>query len=165
MNKFRIKTQELYNGRKFYTAQVRVKKYFLFIPYLNRSYEDIALTVNNKDNIYFLTAITDTPQDIPNLPNFGAYIICVSGGPTQDPGAPGTPATGTTLPTLTASLCKSDATAGGSIAVLGSQAGTGAWAGNNLTITSTATNFQIAHDRAGVTGNFNIRILGTQGAT
>jgi len=33
MEKFRIKTQELYNGRKFYTAQVRVKKYFLFIPY------------------------------------------------------------------------------------------------------------------------------------
>jgi len=121
----------------------------LFIPYLNRLYEDIAFAVNNKDNIFFQIPITSTAADIPNLPNFGAYIVCVSG-------------TDSTLPTLTASLCKSDATAAGSIAVLGSQVGTGAWAGNALTITSTATNFQIAHNRAGVTGNFNIRIMGTQ---
>jgi hypothetical protein len=125
---------------------------FLFIPYLNRLYEDIALTVNNKDNIYFQAPITDTASDIPNLPNFGAYIICVSGSTS-------------TLPTITASLCKADATAGGSVAVLGSQVGTGAWAGNALTISVTATNFQISHDRAAVIGNFNIRILGTQGAT
>ena len=125
---------------------------FLFIPYLNRLYEDIANTVNNKDNIYFQAPITSSATNIPNLPNFGAYVICVSG-------------TLSTLPTITASLCKSSATASGSVAVLGSQAGTGAWAGNTLTITSTATNFQIAHNRAGVTGNFNIRILGTQGAT
>lgn len=131
----------------------------LFIPYLNRLYEDIALTVNNKDNIAFLAPITSTASDIPNLPNFGAYIICVSGGPSQNPMA-----SGTTLPTITASLCKSDATAAGSIAVLGSQVGTGAWAGNALTITSTATNFQIAHNRVGVTGNFNIKITGTQEA-
>jgi hypothetical protein len=69
----------------------------------------------------------------------------------------------TTLPTITASLCKASAIGAGSIAVLGSQVGTGAWAGNALTITSTATNFQIAHNRAGVTGNFNIRLIGTQG--
>lgn len=125
---------------------------YLFIPYLNRLYEDIALTVNNKDNIYFQIPITDTAANIPNLPNFGAYIICVSG-------------TLTTLPTLTASLCKSSAAASGSIVVLGSQVGTGAWAGISLTVTSTATNFQIAHNNAAVTGNFNIRILGTQGAT
>ena len=125
---------------------------FLFIPYLNRLYEDIALTVNNKDNIYFLSPITSTATNIANLPNFGAYIICVSGAET-------------TLPSLTVSLCKSDATATGSVVVLGSQAGTGAWAGINLTVTSTATNFQIAHNNTGVTGNFNIRILGTQGAS
>jgi len=124
----------------------------LFISYLNRLYEDIALTVNNKDNIYFLAPITDTAANIPNLPNFGAFIICVSG---ED----------STLPTITASLCKADAGASGSVAVLGSQVGTSSWAGKALTITSTSTNFQIRHDRAGVTGNFNIRILGTQGAT
>lgn len=121
----------------------------LFVPYLNRLYEDIAFAGNNKDNIYFQIAITDTAQDIVNLPNFGAYIVAVSG-------------TLSTLPTLTASLCKADATAAGSIAVLGSQVGTGAWAGFALTITSTATNFQIAHNNTGVSGNFNIRIMGTQ---
>ena len=121
----------------------------LFIPYLNRLYEDIAFAVNERDNNYFPIPITDTPSNIPNVPNFGAFVLCVSG-------------VDGTLPTLTVSACKSDATASGSIAVLGSQVGTGAWAGNALTITSTATNFQIAHNRAGVTGNFNIRILGTQ---
>lgn len=122
---------------------------FLFIPYLNRLYEDIAFTVNNKDNTFFQIPISSTAEDIPNLPNFGAYLVCVSG-------------TDTSLPTLTASLCKASSTNAGSIASLGSQVGTGAWAGNSLTITSTSTNFQIKHDRTGVTGNFNIRIVGTQ---
>ncbi len=120
-----------------------------FIQYLNRLYEDIAFTVNEKDYVFFPIAISDTPSDIPNMPNFGAFIVCISG-------------VDSTLPTLTASLCKADSTAAGSIAPLGSQVGTGAWAGNALTITSTTTNFQIAHDRAGVTGNFNIKIIGTQ---
>lgn len=122
----------------------------LLEPFLNAMYEDIASSVNLKDNIYFPMAITSTAQNIVNAPNFGAYIICVSG-------------VDSTLPTLTASLCKADMTASGSIAALGSQVGTGAWAGNALTITSTATNFQIAHNRTGVSGNFNIRLIGTQG--
>lgn len=121
----------------------------LFDPYFTNLYQDIAFNMNNKDNIFYPMAISDIPQNILNLPNFGAFIICVSG-------------TSTSLPTLTASLCKASSSGAGSIAVLGSQVGTGAWAGNALTITSTATNFQIAHDRAGVTGNFNIRIIGTQ---
>lgn len=121
----------------------------LFIPYLNQLYQDISNTVNNKDAKFFTTAISSTAANIPNLPNFGAFIICVSGSDTS-------------LPTLTASLCKASSSGAGSIAPLGSQVGTGAWAGNALTITSTATNFQIAHNRAGVSGNFNIRIIGTQ---
>lgn len=123
---------------------------FLFIPYLNRLYEDIANTVNNKDNNFFQIPITSTAQDMYNVPNFGAYLVCISG-------------TDSSLPCLTASLVKSDAAVAGVINVLGTQAGTGAWAGINLTITSTATNFQIAHNRANVTGNFNINIVGTQG--
>lgn len=122
----------------------------LFIPYQNRVYEELAAAINERDNSYFPWPITSTAANIPNVPNFGAFIICISGETS-------------TLPTLTASLCKADATAAGSIAVLGSQVGTGAWAGNALTITSTATNFQVAHDRAGVSGNFNIRVIGTQG--
>lgn len=132
---------------------------FLFIPYLNRLYEDIALTVNNKDNIYFTTAITSTAANIPNLPNFGAYIVCVSGQVGD------ATVSDNNLPTITASLCKASPQDAGSVVVLGHQAGTGSWAGFVLTITSTATNFQIAHNNTGVTGNFNIRILGTQGST
>jgi len=121
----------------------------LFIPYLNRQFEETAYAVNEKDDSYFPWPITSTATNFPNVPNFGAFIVCISGE-------------SSTLPTLTASLCKADATASGSIAVLGSQVGTGAWAGNALTITSTATNFQVAHNRTGVTGNFNIRVIGTQ---
>lgn len=131
----------------------------LFIPYLNRLYEDIAFAMNSRDNTYFPIAVTDTPSDIPNVPNFGAFILCVSGEASENDGA-GNPIGW--LPTLTVSLCKSDASASGSIAVLGSQAGTGTWGGTNLTVTTTATNFQISHDNTGVSGNFNIRILGTQ---
>lgn len=121
----------------------------LFLPYLNRLYEDIAFAVNARDNSYFPIAITSTAANIPNMPNFGAFVLCVSG-------------VDSTLPTLNVSLCKASATGAGSIAVLGSQVGTGAWAGNAVTVTTTASNFQIAHNRAGVSGNFNIRILGTQ---
>ena len=122
----------------------------LFIPYLNRLYEDIAFTVNNKDDDYFQIAITDVASNIPNLPNFGSFIICVSGSVTG-------------LPTITASLTKASASSAGVIVVLGSQAGTTApWVAATLTITSTATNFQINHSVAATTGNFNIRIIGTQ---
>lgn len=121
----------------------------LFTPYLTRLYEDIAIAVNEKDNTSFQFAITDAAQNIPNIPNFGAFIICVSGSES-------------TLPTITASLCKASATAAGSVTGIGSQVGTGSWAGNALTISSTASNFQIRHNRAGATGNFNIRVIGTQ---
>ena len=59
-------------------------------------------------------------------------------------------------------LCKSSALAAGQVVVLGSQAGSGIWAGINLTITSTANNFQIAHNLANVAADFSIRICGTQ---
>lgn len=131
------------------TTTVVPSDWDLFIPYFNRQWEDLANTINFKDNNFYAMAISSSAANIVNIPTFGTFIICVSG-------------VNSTLPTLTASLCKSDATAAGSIAALGSQAGTGAWAGNNLTITSTTTNFQIAHDRTGVSANFNIRVIGTQ---
>lgn len=122
----------------------------LFVPYLNRLYEDIASAVNSKDPNHYPIAIISTPTNILNVPNFGAFILCVSG---VDP----------TLPTITVSLCKASNALAGVATALGSQVGTGAWAGNALTVTSTASNFQINHDRTGVSGNFNIRIIGTQG--
>lgn len=131
----------------------------LFIQYLNRLYEDIAFAVNNRDYGFFPISVTDTPQDIPNIPNFGAFIVAVSGGDTITAGPV---VTGDTLPTATYSLCKSTSTGAGQANVLGSQVGTGSWAGNSILITSTGTNFQIAHDRATEVANFNIRILSTQ---
>lgn len=122
-----------------------------FVPYLNRLYEDISFAVNSKDSSAFVAAISNVASSIPNLPNFGGYIICVSGTASQQP-------------TLTAALSKSDAGAIGVITPLNFQAGTGTtWAGVTLTITSTATNFQIAHSLAGNVSNFSIRIIGTQG--
>lgn len=121
----------------------------LFIPYLTTLYQNLAEIVNNKDNLYYSFAITSTAQNIPNLPNFGSYIVCISGIESS-------------LPTITASLCKASSASAGSVAVIGSQVGTGAWAGNALTISSTATNFQVRHNRTGVTGNFNIKFIGTQ---
>jgi hypothetical protein len=121
----------------------------LFNDYLNRLYEDIAYAVNERDFNAYPMAITNTAQAIINLPNYGAYIICVSG---MDSG----------LPSITASLCKSDAGTSGSIAVLGSQAGTVApFSAATLTITSSATNFLINHSVASTSGNFSIRIIGT----
>ena len=122
----------------------------LFIPYMTRLYEDIAFTVNTKQNGFYPIAITNTATDIINVPNFGSFIICVSG---VTPG----------LPTLTAALNKANSTNAGVINVLGSQAGNVApWAAATLTITSTATNFQINHSVSGQSGNFNIKVLGTQ---
>jgi hypothetical protein len=121
----------------------------IYIPYFNRLYEGIAQTVNQKDNNFYTMAITSTAVNILNVPNFGAFIICVSGSTTD-------------LPTITASLCKASTTAAGSVTSIGSQVGAGLWDTYSLSITSTATNFQIAHNNTGVTGNFNIRIIGTQ---
>ena len=122
----------------------------LFVAYLTQLYEDIAFSVNARDFNFFTIPITSTATNIPNLPTFGAFLVCVSG-------------TTTGLPTITASLCKADATAAGSVTGIGSQAGTIApWVAATLTISSSATNFQIRHSVAGVTGNFNIRIIGTQ---
>ena len=131
------------------TTTVVPTEWSLYIPYFNRVYEGFAQTINLKDNIYFPMAISSTPTNIVNLPQFGAFIICVSGISPD-------------LPTITASLCKSTRGSSGAVSGIGSQVGVGDWAGNSLAITSTATNFQIAHDRTGVTGNFNIRIIGTQ---
>lgn len=120
-----------------------------FVQFLMRLYEEIAFNVNARDYVWFTIPISDVASNIPNIPNFGAFIVCISGVESGQP-------------VKTWSLVKSDTNVAGVINILGTQAGTGIWAGINLTITSTATNFQIAHNNVGVTGNFKIRILGTQ---
>ena len=122
----------------------------VFVQYLTRLYEDIAFAVNSKDFIFFTMSISAVAQDIPNVANFGAFFIAVSG---VDSGQP----------TGTWALAKSDSGAVGiGLAGLTLQAGTVApWVGVNLVITSTTSNFQIAHTGASP-GNFNVRIITTQ---
>lgn len=120
-----------------------------FIQYLNRLYEEIAFVANARAVPYYTISISDVASDIPNLPSFGAFIVAVSGINSDQP-------------VKTWSLVKSDESVAGVINILGTQAGTGDWAAINLTITLTATNFQIAHNLAGVTDRFNISVTGTQ---
>lgn len=121
----------------------------LFVPYLNRMYEDIAYAVNAKNESPFTIAITNVPTDIASIPTFGTFFVCIAGLASGQP-------------VLGALLCKSDAGIAGVVVPLGNQAGTGAvWAASFLTITSTVTRFQIQHSVAGLTANFSIKIIGT----
>jgi hypothetical protein len=122
----------------------------LFNPYFIQLYEEIAFAVNAKDFNFYPIPITSTASNIPNVANFGSFIIAISG-------------TTSGMPTLTVSCVKADSSVAGTVNVIGSQAGTIApWVAATLTVSSTATNFQINHSVAGVTGSFNIRIVGTQ---
>ena len=126
----------------------------LFIPYLTRLYEDIATVVNQKDNTYFTIPIGTTAAIIPNVPNSGAFIICIAG--TMDG-----------MPAVTYSLIKTNSTAAGTASQIQVQPGTtigtnATWNNVNLLIGSTATNFTIVHNAiAGTIGNFNVRFIGT----
>jgi hypothetical protein len=123
----------------------------LFIPYFNRLYENIALSVNARDFIYFTAPITDKATNIPNMANFGAFLLCVSGATTG-------------MPAYVWALTKADQSAAGvGFVALTSQVGTVApWVAATLTISSTGTNFQIRHSVAATIGNFNFRFIGTQ---
>ncbi len=120
-----------------------------FMQWMNRFYEEIGFVANARVYPYYTINISDVATDIPNLPQFGAFLVMVSG-------------IASTQPVKTWSLVKSTETAAGIVNFLGTQAGSGIWAGINLTITSTATNFQISHNLAGVTATFNISVMGTQ---
>jgi len=91
--------------------------------------------------------IDNTARDIPFLPTNGAFLILVQGVDNE-------------MPTLISACTKVDVGVAGAIANLGSQNGTGAtWNTAALTISSTATNFQIAHSLA-QTGDFLITVVG-----
>lgn len=121
-----------------------------FLAYFNRFYEEVGFVANNRVIPFYTITITSTATDIPNIPQFGAFLVMISG-------------IDSTQPVKTWSLVKSTDTGAGIINILGTQVGTGAWAAVNLTITSTATNFQIAHTGAAtLKGQFNISVMGTQ---
>ncbi len=130
----------------------------LFNPYFSRTYEALAQTINAKDGTYFTIPIRSTAANIPNVANFGSFLMAISGQSYAKDGS--------WPPCLTIALCKASDAVSGVVTPITSQAGQGGvgttWVGATLTVTSTATNFQIAHSVSGVTGNFNIRIIGTQ---
>lgn len=126
-----------------------LKEEMTFIQYFNRLYEDIAFAVNNKENIFFTIPISSNPVNIPNVPNFGAFLLAISGTTNQQPAA-------------VYALAKADMNIAGNASNIVQNDGTGAWAGSGILITSTATNYQIRHDNAGVIGNFNLRIVSSQ---
>lgn len=129
----------------------------LFLPWLTRLYEDIAVVVNDKDWRTFTIPIGATVSDIPNIANQGAFIICICG---ENDGMPG----------CTYSLIKTNSTALGVPSMLQSESGTQigddfSWLGVRLVIpaVTTLTNFQIHHDGASdLIGNFIIRFIGTR---
>lgn len=128
----------------------------MFVPWLTRLYEDLATTINLKDWTEYTIPVGSTKSDLPNIPNQGAFIICIAG--TMDG-----------MPAVTYSLIKTNSTAAGVPAIIQSQPGTAIgtnvdWNGVKILITTTSssTNFQINHDgAAGLIGNFNVRFIGT----
>lgn len=122
----------------------------LFVQYFNRLYEDIAFAVNSKEFDYFEMSISDVFVNIPNMNNFGSYIVAVSGVESG-------------MPCATFTLTKPERDQVGlATRPQSSSPIFGPWATFEILVTSTATNFQIAHNRPGVIANFNINIMGTQ---
>lgn len=115
--------------------------------YFVRLFEEVSYNVNSRDYTAFQIPVSTTATNLPILNTFGAYIICVYGVISSQP-------------VKTVSLVKSTSSNAGVINVLGTQQGSGAWAGKDVTLTSTGTNFQIAHNLSGVVANFYIRLVG-----
>ena len=140
-----------------------------FLQFLTRLYEDIAFAVNQRDFVFFPMAVPPPanlvppnpppeilPQQITNMPLFGSFVVCVSG---EDAG----------LPCATYAINKADIFQAGVYTLLSSQAGNVApWIGFNVTIQDnpapppTGEISITISNTSTMTGNFNIRIIGTQ---
>lgn len=138
-----------------------------FLQFLTRLYEDIAFAVNQRDFIQFTMSVPPPAaagpppileQQIPNLAFFGSFVICISG---ESPG----------MPCATYAVNKADIFQAGVYTPLSAQAGNVApWVGINVTLqdgtpyTSGEIPITISNTSAAplLTGNFNLRIIGTQ---
>ena len=120
-----------------------------FLQWINRFYEEVALCLNNRVIPFYTIPISDVATDIPNLPTYGSFFVGISG-------------LASGLPSGVWILSKSDMNVAGEISEVVTQDGLGPWATFSILITSTATNYQIRHDRPGVIEQFNISVLGTQ---
>lgn len=134
--------------------------------FMGNLYQLMAQSINRKDFNYFPMAIGNTAGQIQNLPNFGAYLLCVGG--TNKIVNP-TSGVISWLPSYVWALAKTQDTIAGTIpAPLTFQAGTGGiWAGATLTLTTQLLSsgervYAINHSVANETASFNVRIVGTQ---
>ena len=118
-----------------------------FMRWFYGFYADLQNTINTRKAPYYEITITNTPTNLPLIPNFGAYIVLVSG-------------IQSTLPAASWAVAKSTSGAVGVVNSLASQAGSGAtWAAQTLTL---STSLQISHSLANTEGRFNVRWIGTQ---
>jgi hypothetical protein len=146
--------------------------------FMVRLYEQIAYSVNARDFDYFQMAISGSPSEdeapvdstyvlIPNMNTIGAYTLCISGsGPYIDVNGEKN-----YWPSQIIGLCKSDPDDVGTDATLQSVDGVGptlsnadyqiSWARNPRTATSGPYFAYIKHNKAGITGSFNVNIDGT----
>lgn len=127
-------------------------------------YQNLAQAINFRDFVHFPMAIGTTPTPIQNMTNFGAYMICV-GGTNQVVQPSGVISW---LPSAVWIVAKTQDTVAGTLpAATTSQPGVGGgWAGSNLALTSMLVNgrqvYALNHNATGLTGSFNVRIVGTQ---
>ena len=134
--------------------------------FMNRLYEQMAFAINSKDNGIFTMAISSVPTLIPNINNFGAYLMNVSGsGPFVD-------AQGVLnyWPSYVFQMTKSDPNKIGTDTFTQNQDGSGPTLGGiALLLTQQRVPavtgpfyYFIQHNAPGITGSFNVNIQGTQ---
>lgn len=133
--------------------------------FMSKLYDQMVSSINSRDFGYFQMAISDKATPIPNMTNFGSYMICV-GGSSQVLNE----YTGVInwLPSYVwVSTKTQDTQAPAAPNLLSSQVGIGdTWSGATLTLSDIAVNgvrvYALNHNKAGKTASFNVRIIGTQ---
>jgi len=133
--------------------------------FMMRLYEQLVFAINNKDSVYFKMAIGTSAVPIQNIAETGSYIVCISGSDVYKD------ATGLNYwKTEVFAVTKTQPNVNGTSASLSSQAGSGvtlaasAYTLSYGTISTNSTNtyLKINHNIAGVTGSFNVRVIGTK---
>ena len=124
---------------------------YVGIDEITDDYENLRVTnlmidsLNNKKATFIEIMVSDAAERIPNMPEYGSFLICVQGAES-------------TMPSSIYACC-SNGTAG-TVASLVAQAGSDDWNANTVTIASSGADFTIVHDRAGVDDKFYLTILG-----
>lgn len=134
--------------------------------FMMRLYEQMVSAINSKDNGVFTMAISSTPTLIPNMNNFGTYLVNLCGEKAYT-GADGTL---NYWPSYIFQITKSAPNEKGLDSVVQNQDGKGNDLGGvALLLTQQQVPsgtgpyyYFINHDKAGFTGSFSVNIQGTQ---